>query len=363
MNLEPSHNIAQPRSSSYNAGMDDRRSVGTPQEYRGRLLARQRFVAAERNLSPFYEGYLGRFDLALSDVTATTRRTYLDAARRFLYFLEADMGLEALPLESISREHAREWLRALQSEGAAAATVRILYTGARRFFAVMQEDGEVPTNPFEGLRTPDIKLKEPTILTPEEVQAMLDAAKRERTLWGLRDRAIIFCLYDGGFRRAELLNLREEDIDLKAGTVLVTAGKGNRQRWVPLSPNAFRALMQYVTARRKWVASRPWYRQEALQETNLWLSRHGDSLGIGGLTNLLRQRAREAGVKKRVHPHAFRHSSATYQARQHIPEAELEAKMGWAPGSRQVHRYTRTSLVERAIEGHRRYGPAAGLKL
>jgi site-specific recombinase XerD len=226
----------------------------------------------------------------------------------------------------------------------------------------MLEDGEVTVNPFVGLRLPEVKMKQPTILTPSEVQGMCDAAKREGSVWGLRDRALVMALYDGGFRRAEILAVREPDIDMKAGAVLVM-GKGSRERWVPLSPNAFRALMQYLSARRKWVATRPWYRLDALREAPVWLSRHGEALTPAGLASLLKVRARQAGISKPVSPHCFRHSSATMQAGEHVPEEELRAKFGWAPGSTMVHRYTRTSLAERAIEGHRRYGPANLLRL
>jgi hypothetical protein len=94
MNLNPSYNIAQPRSSSYNHSMEDGAFVSRSQAS-SRTLARQRFVVVERPLSEFYESYLGRFDMALSGLTPKSRRIYLDAARRFLYFVEVDLGLEA----------------------------------------------------------------------------------------------------------------------------------------------------------------------------------------------------------------------------------------------------------------------------
>jgi site-specific recombinase XerD len=326
-----------------------------------RRQKRGRYASVDRSVSDAYEGHLAHLMLALSDVSPRTRDIYLQGARRFLHFLEADLGLVGIDAAGISREHARHWLRAMEEEGLAAGAIRPHYVGARRLFEVLREDGEVRSNPFIGLKPPAAKMLERRILAPEDIQGMMDTAKKDASVWGARDRALLALLYDGGFRRSELMGIREADLDLRAGAIMVDGKTG--QRWAPLTPTPWRCLLQYLSRRKAWIKARPWYRRETLEGGPIWISGHHDYLTGAGLAAMLKLRAEQAGLGWTPTPHDFRHASATAQANAHIPEQELAAKMGWSPGSKQVYRYTRSSLATRAIEGHQRYGPGNRLKL
>ncbi len=205
-------------------------------------------------------------------------------------------------------------------------------------------------------------MPEPTILTENEIQAMVDAAKRDRVgfLWGKRDAAIIMLLFDTGVRAAELLAIREEDIDWQTGAVMVM-GKGRRRRIVGLGAVAMRSLNRYVQARKRYEAGRPYWKRQA-DDAPLWVSKKGGALTASGLKTFLERRAAEAGIKKHVHPHAFRHTAATAMAVE-MPESELRAHFGWSPNSPQVFRYTRTNLAQRAIARHRKNAPGDRIRL
>ncbi len=308
---------------------------------------------------------LAHFRDALEERHASdlTIKIYMTGAERFLRFLEHQMGLR-VGLDKVSREHAREWLRSLRESHLMPATIRTLYQAARQMIKAAQEDGEVlGDNPFDGLPLPTVEMKEVSLLSLEEIQAMVAAAKRDKTtagFWGARDQALIAILYDTGIRASEIIGIKPGDIDWQVGRILVH-GKSRRERWVGLGALACRALNKYLNKRKRYEIGKRWWQTEG-EETSIWLSRRGGLLTTWGLSKALQRRAREASITKKVHTHMFRHSAATVLSSD-MSEAELRVHFGWSPTSPQVYRYTRQGLADRAVVSHRRAAPSDRLRL
>lgn len=317
---------------------------------------------AETGLCEDYTTALNKFRFALDErhVSHYTVTAYMEGAGRFLLFLQRD-GAPTVDLGDVTKQQAREWLASLREGGNMPATVRSRYQAARQLFKAAIADGEATDNPFDGLTLPQVELREITILTPEEIQAMVAAAGRDRSkIWGARDQVIIVLLYDSGLRANELIQIKGDDIDWETGAVLVH-GKGRRERWVGLGATALRSLNRYLNARKRYEAGKKWWEKEG-EASTIWLSGRGGLLTTYGLSKALTRRAREAGIDKHVHAHMFRHSAATTLAAD-MPESELRAHFGWSPSSPQVFRYTRSNLAQRAIARHRRNAPGDRIRL
>ena len=154
--------------------------------------------------------------------------------------------------------------------------------------------------------------KRVTVPGVEQVARLLEAPDIA-TPEGLRDRLILEFFYTLGLRRRECQRLDITDLDLGAGTVLV-AGKGHRERLLPLSPRLVELLIRYLWNGRLKLRPHP-------DEGALWVSAQtGRRLGYSYLHQLVAQRCEELGLK--IHPHLLRHACAT-----HLLEAgaELEA--------------------------------------
>ncbi len=221
-----------------------------------------------------YAEALAKFRYAIEERHASkyTLKAYLSGAERFLSFLQRDMKLR-VGLDNVSKEHCREWLRSLRESSLKPASIRALYQAARQLFKAAIEDNDIPSgvNPFDGLPLPPVEMKEVTILSPEDVQAMVAAAGRDRSkIWGARDQAIIVLLYDSGLRSSELVQIRGDDIDWEAGAILIP-GKGRRERWVGLGATALRALNRYLNARKRYEAGKKWWQKEG-EASTIWLS-------------------------------------------------------------------------------------------
>jgi integrase/recombinase XerC len=151
---------------------------------------------------------------------------------------------------------------------------------------------------------------------------MLDDKAGQGDVAAARDVAILRLLAACAMRRAEVVGLRLDDVQLDrdGGPIVMAKRKGNRER-VPVlvSTNTAESL-------RRWLAARP--------EGGPWLfarlDRADDSLPLGGesVRRMLAVRAREAGVRGPVRPHGCRHAAAGAVARRGSL-AELRAIGGW----------------------------------
>jgi site-specific recombinase XerD len=119
-------------------------------------------------------------------------------------------------------------------------------------------------------------------------------------------------------------------------------GKGDRGRWVPYSPKAATALDRYLRQRR---------RHPQADLAALWIGQRG-ALSSSGITQLLRRRARQAGLKD-IRPHRFRHDAAHRALDAGMAEGDLQELMGWR-SPQMLARYGASARSERARRAYRR---------
>ncbi len=173
------------------------------------------------------------------------------------------------------------------------------------------------------------RLSPDEILTPKEIQALLEAAI------SLRDRALIAVLWETGVRISEACALRMKDVQLD----------DSRERpvyilWFHTVKVAGEEHQGFVIegARvlKEWIEAHPFPRKDSL----LFPTWGGHALERGGGYQVVRAAAKRAGIEKRVYPHLFRHSRATYLLRRGTPEAQVKKLLGWKPGSLMLARYS-----------------------
>ena len=161
----------------------------------------------------------------------------------------------------------------------------------------------IDADPAEPLLPPRAEQHLPETLNEQEVSSILKAVDVDRLL-GRRDLAILELFYASGLRLSELCNARLENMDLDEGFIRVT-GKGNKTRIVPVGGKAREALRNYLKNERPELVK---------SKTSSWvfLSVRGGSLSPERVRELVKQRARNAGIEKNVYPHLLRHSFATH---------------------------------------------------
>ena len=228
----------------------------------------------------------------------------------------------------------------------APATIRARQLPVRRFASWLAEEGEIPTDPFLGLKSPklDDKVVEP--LTDDELRRLLAACQPPKgaapleALRHRRDEAILRLMLETGARAGEVVAMVVPDLDLIAGTAVIRRGKGGKGRVVPLGPHATRAIDRYLRLRR----------HHRLGETSpaLWLGDRGKKFSYDALHKTLGERAAAAGLTG-FHPHKMRHTAAHRWLSAGGSETGLMAVAGWTRPD-MLMRYTKAQAAARAAE-------------
>lgn len=173
----------------------------------------------------------------------------------------------------------------------------------RSLFRWLEDEGHVPEDPFLGARI-RIRLPKrlPRVLSRGEVAALLDQSPTNGDFVKLATRVAAELLFATGIRVAELAALRDEDIDLIAGVITII-GKGDRQRRVYIpDPEIRDLLVAYTTARTARGHAGP----------SLLVNSRGGAASPQFIRRLIRKLGEHVALTRRVTPHMFRHSVATY---------------------------------------------------
>jgi integrase len=237
----------------------------------------------------------------------------------------------------------------LGRSGEATAAVAFRQQAVRRFAIWLTAGGDIPADPFPGMKAPRVSppLVEP--LTDDELRALIrtcavpDDAGTDETLHHRRDEAIIRLMFETAIRSGELVDLQLDDLDLISRLITIRRGKGGRGRVIPVGPATTEALLVY----------RGEHERHCLAHTpDLWLGSRGKQFGREGLSRSLRRRATRAGVHG-FRPHRLRHTAAHRWLAAGGSESGLMAIAGWTRTDMLV-RYTRARASERAAAEARR---------
>jgi integrase/recombinase XerD len=227
---------------------------------------------------------------------------YVDDLGKLTQFMQAKGDLrQPQEVDLAMLQSFVSWLAELgMTDGSQARMI----SGLRAFFAYCQTEGIVKGDPTELLRAPKLRRKLPDMLTFEEIERMaasIDHSKPE----GMRNRAILETLYGCGLRVSELVNLQRSRLHPEQGFIRVV-GKGDKERLVPIGPEAVRQIRIYIET------VRPQAPEVRGEEDIVFLNRRGRRLSRVMVFYIIRDLAKAAGITKKISPHTLRHSFATH---------------------------------------------------
>lgn len=228
-----------------------------------------------------------------------TLESYGRDLRQYSQFLQGDES----NLDAVSRSTILNYMLFLQKQGKATATIARRLAALKAFYQFLVREKRIKADPTANLESPKLEKRLPRVLTVSEVERLLaqpDSAQGS----GLRDRAMLELLYATGIRVSELVSLNIGDVNLETGYIRC-AGKGSKERIVPLGSLAIQSVRAYLEqGRARLVKDR--------DEAALFVNHHGHRLTRQGFWKIVKKYADDARIEKEITPHTLRHSFATH---------------------------------------------------
>ena len=179
-----------------------------------------------------------------------------------------------------------------------------IISGIKRFFDFLILENVLNENPLENIETPKIGSKLPTTLTVKEIDKLIDSIDI-KSKNKIRNKAIIEILYSCGLRVSELITLKVSDLYFNESIIKVT-GKGNKERFVPISKGAINYIEKYLNE------IRIFQKIKKGSEDTLFLNERGSGLSRVMIYIILNDLKIKAEINKKIGPHTLRHSFATH---------------------------------------------------
>lgn len=241
----------------------------------------------------------------------------------FLEFIENDKKLSANTLQSYKRDilqykryveenkinyikvktnDIKTYLQYLHDMNKKSSTISRNLASIRLFYQYLLRNSKVKSDPTEGIQSPKIEKRVPSILTAQEVSLLLDQPKNI-DLKGIRDKAMLEFAYATGMRVTEIISLDIDDVNLENG--YVTCKNGNKQRNIPLGSMSLKALKEYMQESRPIMI-------KTEKEKALFVNINGKRLTRQGFWKIIKYYKEQAHITKDITPHVLRHSFATH---------------------------------------------------
>jgi len=187
-----------------------------------------------------------QFEKRYSPHTVSAYQSDLD---QFFKFLNEPEPTVTNPAE-ITYQHIRSWMVHLMGEMTARSVNRKIAT-LRKYFKFLLREGLITDNPTSKIQSPKNVKHLPVVVEDEKLNAMLNSEEVfGDDFEGTRDKLVLEILFGTGIRLAELVGLKEQDINIYDGTMKVL-GKRNKERIVPINHELKILLEKYIGLKKK----------------------------------------------------------------------------------------------------------------
>lgn len=228
-----------------------------------------------------------------------TEISYSEDLLQFATFLKNEC--EDIDIKSVDTDIIRKWVVSLMENKLTARSANRKLSALKSFFKYLLRTGEVTKDPTRRVSGPKIKRPLPSFVDDKDMELVLAEVDGKSIFEQVRNKTMLELFYITGMRRAELIGLKDIDIDFSAGNIQVT-GKRNKQRLIPFSNNTKSLLEEYIIIRNEQVENLSGY---------LFVKKNGEKLYPMLVYRIVSQNLKWIPTLSKTSPHVLRHTFAT----------------------------------------------------
>ena len=239
-----------------------------------------------------------KFQKRYSQHTIISYQTDLVA---FFDFIELTFGNTALP--DIKATFIRTWLAKLKEKGMEAKSINRKISTLKSFFKYQLKEERITVSPMGTIVSLKLNKRLPQFVEKEDINTLFSYVEFPDDWQGKTDRILLQLLYNTGIRQAELVSLKESQVDAYKNSIKVL-GKGNKERIIPVSNELMGFLKDYVAEKRKTF--------EKYDADILLINEKGKKLYPKYVYNAVKKYLSKITTINKKSPHVLRHTFATH---------------------------------------------------
>lgn len=221
---------------------------------------------------------------------------------QFLSFVRNEFEVNSE--DSITDQMIRSWLASLMDNGLTAKSINRKTSSVKSFFKYLSRHGVIKNNPSLKIQGPKQKKRLPIFIEESKMDLLSKVEFDEDSFVEYRDKLVIELFYSTGMRRAELIGLTLEQIDLELGQLKVL-GKRNKERILPLIPQMIQNLNKYIYLRKNEF-------EDYEISDHLFLTEKGKKMYPKLVYSIVNSYLSTVSTQDKKSPHVLRHTFATH---------------------------------------------------
>jgi integrase/recombinase XerC len=215
----------------------------------------------------------------------------------------ASLEFDFSEINNVSYAIIRSWIVKLVGDGVSNSTINRKISSLRTYYKFLLKIGDINVSPLAKHKVLKIAKILQVPFSEKEIENVLEILKEENSFVGLRNKLIVELFYSTGMRRAELINLKLNDISDSQKTIKVL-GKRNKERIIPLLPSVLNTIASYLDYRKSL---------SSIKDVHyLLLTKKGAKIYETLVYRVINNYFSKASEKVKKSPHILRHSFATH---------------------------------------------------
>ena len=219
----------------------------------------------------------------------------------YLIFMKDNYG--CIDTKDVKPQYLKNYLNHLVRGSIAKSSEKRKLSAINSFNQYLLKEGRLESDQISKVSTPKLDKRVPVVLSHDEIERLLLAAKGEDTILDKRNYAMMELLYGSGLRISELTSLNLQDVHVNVNLINVF-GKGSKERIVPLNDESVRALKDYILNSRTQLMPK--------DRSAMFVNKNGDRISRVGVFKIIKELAKKASIYKEISPHTLRHTFATH---------------------------------------------------